>query len=396
MILTDITPLELLLNELRQESPEQAAKRVAGEFSRIAAPDASRIIIFGVGHLGKLALSGLRAAGVQPLAFCDNNARLWGTEVENLIVLSPMEAAASYRDNAAFVTAIYNASRPRQQLLDLGCRYVVPYPVLFWKYWRSMPKEDRLERPDRILARMDEIPPAYELLSDDISREEFCAQIRWRCLLDHSCLPAAHDASDMYFPPDLFRLSPTEAFVDCGAFDGDSIQNFRNKARDRFDRIVAIEADEANMRLLRRYCAGLPTHVADRIAILPFAISDRNGTVSFCAEGSVGSKVVETGATHEVACRTLDSILAAESPTLIKMDIEGAELDAIRGAGETIARSRPVIAACAYHSCDHLWIIPKLLKAASPDCRIFLRRYAEDCWETVYYAVPPERLINNN
>ena len=76
------------------------------------------------------------------------------------------------------------------------------------------------------------------------------------------------------------------------------------------------------------------------------------------------------------------------------MDIEGSEFDAIMGAGKVIERCRPVMAVCAYHKCDHLWIIPKLLKAANPDYRIFLRRYAEDCWETVYYAVPPERLVS--
>jgi hypothetical protein len=50
------------------------------------------------------------------------------------------------------------------------------------------------------------------------------------------------------------------------------------------------------------------------------------------------------------------------------------------------------MAVCAYHKCDHLWTLPQLLKAGNPDYRIFLRRYAEECWETVYYAIPPERL----
>jgi hypothetical protein len=74
------------------------------------------------------------------------------------------------------------------------------------------------------------------------------------------------------------------------------------------------------------------------------------------------------------------------------MDIEGAELDALAGAGDIMAHSSPVMAVCAYHQCNHLWIIPRILKSANPNYRIFLRRYAEDCWETVYYAVPPDRL----
>lgn len=95
----------------------------------------------------------------------------------------------------------------------------------------------------------------------------------------------------------------------------------------------------------------------------------------------------------EVECRRLDSIFSGEEcPTLIKMDIEGAEVEAILGAARIARQSRPVFAVCAYHRCEHLWTLPKLLKAANADYRIYLRRYAEECWETVYYAVPPERL----
>jgi len=389
MTLAYTDALDDLLDELLAETPEATAARVATAFDRIAAPYQNRVIVFGTGYLGKLAHSGLRTAGVEPLAFCDNNSSLWGTIIEGSPVLSPAEAAARYKDDAAFVVAIYNSSRPQQQLRDLGCTRVVPYPILFWKHWRDMPKEDRLELPQQILQWADDMRPAYDLLSDDTSREEFRAQIRWRCLLDYACLPAPHAAADMYYPPDLFRLTTEEVLVDCGAFDGDSIRSFLKKTGDRFQHIYAFEADPANIAALTRNCEGL----GNKVEIMPYAVGSHDGVVRFCADGSVGSKVAEAGATLEVDCRTLDSALAQANPTFIKMDIEGAEPDAIMGATQTIARCRPVMAICAYHKCDHLWIIPKLLKAAYPDYQIFLRRYAEDCWETVYYAIPVERLV---
>jgi FkbM family methyltransferase len=394
MTSTCTNALDELLDELLAEPHSQMVARAAHEFDRIAAPFEDRVIIFGAGYLGQLAIAGLRAAGIQPLALCDNNSRLWETEIEGVPVLSPAQAAERHGDNAAFVVSIYNPSRVQQQLRDLACDRIVPYPVLFWKYWQFMPREDRLELPHRIMQWADDMRPAYDLLSDDVSRREFCAQIRWRCLMDYACLPAHHPAGDMYYPPDLFRLSPDEVLVDCGAFDGDSIRSFLAKVGNDFQRIYAVEADAANVSALSRYCAGLSPEAARKIQIMPYAIARHDGTVKFCAEGSVGSKVVETGAVQEVECRSLDSALGPHArPTLIKMDIEGAELDAIMGATQTIARSRPIMAVCAYHKCDHLWIIPKLLKAAHPDYRIFLRRYAEDCWETVYYAVPPARLL---
>jgi hypothetical protein len=113
----------------------------------------------------------------------------------------------------------------------------------------------------------------------------------------------------------------------------------------------------------------------------------------FNASGTAGSHLSSEGATQAVECRCLDTLLDGRTPTLVKMDIEGAEPDALRGAFEVIRRARPILAVCAYHKSEHLWTLPQIMKAALPDYRISLRRYAEECWETVYYAVPPERAV---
>src|SRR5205085_4889 len=78
--------LQELLAELRSESPEQMEERTAGAFDRIAGPYSDKVLIFGTGYLGKLALSGLRNAGVEPVAFCDNNSRLWDSEIAGIPV----------------------------------------------------------------------------------------------------------------------------------------------------------------------------------------------------------------------------------------------------------------------------------------------------------------------
>ena len=376
--------LQETLNGLLRETGE-----FSGEFDRIADPERNPVLILGTGHLGEWSLAALRQAGISPPAFCDNNSRLWGTTVHGLPVLPPGEALSRY-PGAAVVVAVYNSMAPQNQLRSLGCERVVPYPVLFWKHWQLMPREDRLELPDRILARAAEMPAGYDLLDDERSRREFCAQIRWRCLLDYDCLPAADDPLEMYYPADLFSLRPDERFVDCGAFDGDSIRAFLERADGSFGHIYAWEADALNLAALRRYLDGLEPAVSRRVTVFPYAVAASNGTLRFATEGVVGSRVSDQGT--EVECRSLDTQLAGCNPTLIKMDIEGAEPEALKGAREIMAHSRPVMAVCAYHKCDHLWLLPQLLKAANPDYRIFLRRYAQDCWETVYYAVPPERL----
>jgi FkbM family methyltransferase len=351
-------------------------------------------VIFGCGQLGRFVLPALRRAGIEPLAYCDNNPHRWGTAIDGVPVVSPADALSRHADRAFVLLAAYNASAIQRQLQESGWDRIVTYPAFFWKHAASLPAEERLELPDRILDDAAEIPGAFELLADEKSRCEFLTQLRWRCLMDYECLPQHDSPRDMYFPDDLFRLSEDEVLVDCGAFDGDSMQTFLERTGNRFGHIYVVEPDPANLAALAARVSAYPAETAARITTLPFALGSHDGVVRFSADGDVGSKVA-IGGTVELPCRKLDTLFPGpERPTLIKMDIEGAETEAIPGAARLIARCRPILAVCAYHRCDHLWIIPQLLKRAYPGAKIFLRRYAEECWETVYYAVPPERLVD--
>jgi hypothetical protein len=74
------------------------------------------------------------------------------------------------------------------------------------------------------------------------------------------------------------------------------------------------------------------------------------------------------------------------------MDIEGAEPDALLGARNIIKNDLPVLAVCLYHNQEHLWKIPLLIQSISSEYNFFLKRYSDECWELVCYAVPNHRL----
>ena len=357
---------------------------------------ASGVVILGCGYLGSFTLEGATRAGLKVFAFADNNQANWGQHIAGIEVMSPQEAVHKYNGEAFFVVAVYNGTAPRKQLSELNCRRIVPYPLFFWRFSQHMPFEDRLELPHRVIEDSNAIRAGYAFLSDTKSRVEFAAQIRWRCSLDYNCLPDADPPVHMYYAPDLVSLSAQEVLADCGAFDGDSIRMFLESAGGRFRHIYAIEPDTKNLAALDKYLASLPSDVSQRISVLNFGLSDRDEVVSFDASGTVGSRVVAGAGSDSIQCRLLDEILEGPQPTLIKMDIEGAEPRAILGAAATIRASRPILAICAYHRCEHLWTLPALIKNALPEYEIFLRRYAEECWETVYYAIPPERLRSGN
>jgi hypothetical protein len=225
---------EDLLAQLRLETRDRIEARVHETWLHFAGTAPASLVVFGCGQLGRFVLPAVRAAGLGPVAYCDNNPRTWGTAVDGVPVLAPAEAIERFGATAPFLVAIYNPSPVRRQLAELGCRRIVPYPALFWEHSTCLPAEERLDLPQHLAAHLDEIEPAFRLLADDRSRREFLAQIRWRCLLDYDCLPPRDSPADMYFPPDLVRLSENEVLVDCGAFDGDSIRLFLEKTAGRW------------------------------------------------------------------------------------------------------------------------------------------------------------------
>jgi len=95
----------------------------------------------------------------------------------------------------------------------------------------------------------------------------------------------------------------------------------------------------------------------------------------------------------DVQCVRLDDLFADQPMSFLKLDIEGAEPEAIAGARHIIARDRPIIAMCVYHRQNHLWQLPLLVDSIVEDYRYYLRPYNEEGWDLVCYAIPNERTL---
>lgn len=68
-----------------------------------------------------------------------------------------------------------------------------------------------------------------------------------------------------------------------------------------------------------------------RVEVHPLAVAASRGKVRFSGTGAANASISRSG-DMEVDCIALDEFLSGERPTLLKMDIEGAELDALDGA----------------------------------------------------------------
>jgi len=347
-----------------------------------------KIVLLGAGPLAKKILSTQLRYLIQAIA--DNDHNVQGSEIDGFTVISPDQAIQRFGLDACFVVTIYNGSVPADKLRAAGCTMVIPFPIFFRYYAEELLPHVSLQASSPLFTEASEILLTLDLWADEESKSEFTSQIEFHGSPNYKHLPRMRNPAMTYFDSDLFELTGDDKFVDCGAFDGDVIKMFLSRIPAFEGIIIAFEPDKSNAKALADYVAGLSSELGARILIQPFALGNVREIRSFTEQGTVGSGFSSGGEGVDVQVVRLDEVLVGFSPTLIKMDIEGAEIEALQGGRETIARDKPILAICTYHHISDLWRIPQLIHDILPEYSLYLRRYAEDCWETVCYAIPPQ------
>lgn len=213
-------------------------------------------------------------------------------------------------------------------------------------------------------------------LSDSTSVEVFDALLDFRLTGALDALSMfRYDLKGQYFE-DFLDLKG-ERFFDVGAFDGLTTALLEEVDPD-FESAVLFEPDPENFQTLHDRYAMRP-----QLEVLNAAVGAVAGTARFESGMGSSSHLSATGGT-EITVRALDEWLDA-APSFVKMDIEGGEIDALRGAEQLIRSSKPKLAICVYHEPDHIWRIPQMVFGLNPDYRFSLRHYTEGQFETVAY-----------
>ncbi len=383
---------------LLAEPVEAARQRESTEFDRRVGKHANRLLLFGAGNLGRRTLSILRKSGHEPLGFIDNNPTLWGRRVDGVEVLRPAEAASRFGSGqVAVVVTIWcgeasdKMSDRIEPLRSLGFRDIALFGHLAWKYPDTFLPHYALDLPSRLLQQTERVTRAFDLFEDQRSREIFLSHVRWRLHLDYDALPIP--VKDIiYFNHRLVRPSAHEFLIDGGAFTGDTVQSFLETfGRSGFQKILSFEPDPTNFEQLEQYLSTLPVDVRSKVSPLASALGDETSVINVESSGGPSSRVGHGD--HQVPCRIIDEFIEGKAvASFIKLDIEGYEPQALRGARQTLSRGRPVVTACVYHVQNHLWEIPLELDEKVGDYRYYLVPHLSDGWDLVLYVVPSERV----
>lgn len=359
------------------------------------APLSNRPIVFvGAGHLAGVLTRRLAGQGLQPIGYCDNNPAIHGTMINGIPVTSLQEAVAGHGRVADFIITFLSSGPKydvvRTQLQSYGAEHVEHYLPFMIAHKASCLPWFSYDVPATLCGDKARIFQALSLLCDDESRSVFIGSLRFRGLGD---LAALHDedGDDQYFPNNVFKPLVEEAFVDCGAYDGDTLQSFvRRYGGSGIKSYFGFEPDADSFEYLTKRCDGIGIS-PERIKLWNAATWVRNEVLRFAADATMVSHIDKSGGAN-VQAITLDTALAGTSPSLIKLDVEGAEAETLLGAKSLIATHSPVIAACVYHKPHDLWDLLLLIRELNPCYSFFLRNHGCGGFELVLYAVPQHRL----
>jgi FkbM family methyltransferase len=348
-------------------------------------------VLFGAGGLGTRTLGTLKELGHRPVALIDNDPTKWGMTIGGLEVKPPVELVRPTDQSCPSVIITTWSAQVTDRITDiaaalrtLGYMSIAHFGHLAWRFPEAFLPYYGIDLPEKVIEAAAAIRQAFALLESG-SRGLFVNHIEWRLTLDFELLPPK-SAKFAYFDESLIEPDPGEVLYDVGGFTGDT-QEYIDLGRE-YREIHSFEPEEENFTDMQRRFEelGLSGITAHRLAI-----SDTEGTISI-EHGHGAASRIGFGS-DAVTMTTIDRFSAAtEPPTLIKLDIEGAEPAALRGARSVIAEHAPAVAVCVYHAQDHIWSIPLQLHDYVEEYRFKLCPHWLDGWDLVLYAVPRDRM----
>lgn len=337
------------------------------------ANDGKPIAVYGMGDAAEKIIAILHKKGVEISEVFASDAFVRGHSFLGHKVLKYSEVCKKYKDFnvvLGFATRLESVIENIERINREHRVYAPDIPVagggLFTgKYFKQ--HEDAFQT-------------VYSRLADEESRRVYENIIKFKISgkIDYLIGSTEKDKNRIY--ADLLKLTDKEKIIDAGAYDGDTIREFTAFTNGKYSSITALEPDEKNFRKLVKNTAGMKS-----IKLINAAAWDKEDTLIFSAQAGRNSKLSAEGRAVHAVC--IDDI-AKDVATLIKMDIEGAEMKALCGCEKTIQKYAPKLYVCAYHRNEDLFALPLKIWQMQNEYKIYFRHSTYiPAWESNFYCV---------
>ena len=237
----------------------------------------------------------------------------------------------------------------------------------------------------------EDVIKAYELLDDEESKRVYLTMLenRINCTFpeDDIIIP------DQYYCLPKFRAAAAgETFIDCGAYVGDSVENYIWAHDGVFKKIIAFEPDKKNYTAMGFRMERLKKEWGisdDAVELYDYAVGDEDNTLyveSYDNNNGLGSKMSATKSSGSEECRTVTLADYITDKCFIKADIESYEYKMLKGAEAQIKEHKPIMSICIYHNSVDFFSIPLLVKSLVPEYKLSVRQHTYALSDTVLYC----------
>ena len=239
---------------------------------------------------------------------------------------------------------------------------------------------------------------AYKLFDEELSKTIFTEALNVRFKIKPPSALHPYFNSNQYFAvPEMSILDTNSVFVDCGAYVGDSVEKIINACQGFFGKIYSFEPGK---RQQAAYLARRQRLLAewalddDQIQLVPAGVGNKQSRAKKINNpfsnhfGATHFEVADDDSNDEGAIDivALDEILADENVMFIKSDVEGFEMDMLRGAEQIIRQKKPLMALSIYHKLTDYYEVPLYIKSLVPEYKFRVRHHSTGFPDTVLYC----------
>lgn len=369
--------LEKLQGKFSEETLQKDLKK---EYQLFIEDD--KVYIWGTGQLGKFAKKQFMREGKEIIAFIDNNASLVGTKIEGIKVIRPDMVDS---DHVIIICTKAFAEIEEQIEKSLVNPYlyygILPFLDSKWESWGiALPG---------MLKKLDTYRKNYIGLfskcADESSRAVLDSILSYRFTLKRKYLEEAYAISISgggieYFDSEIVIPQKDEVFVDCGGYIGDTVLGFLEFTGKRYKRIYYLEPNAEIYQKAMENLKGI-----QNVSYILAGVGEKAGVLKFSGMADYGH--IDENGNERISIVTLDEVIGEKS-TFIKMDIEGAELSALKGASNIIRESQPKLAICVYHKPEDLYEILEYVDSLGVSYKYYFRHYTKGITGTILYCIP--------
>lgn len=333
-----------------------------------------KVILFGAGAYGEMVMRYLADNGIEIFCYCDNDESKHGKFISGKKIISTKEMI-DLDNYIVFITARHCSNQIKIQLESIG--------IKSYSFDNFIVK-----------SRYDEFKYIHDNILNDYKTQNVYTHILKSMVTGESKYCEEIMENNSFYALPKFTNTGNDVFIDAGAYVGDTVEQFIWNNIGQFKKIYAFEPGDKQFNAMKFRMERL---------IKEWALDEKKIN---CIQAGLGSKSEETlyfendemplcnnisnkginGKPKKINIYSLDDYIKDEKVTFIKSDIEGYELELLKGSKKIISLYKPKLAISVYHKPDDLIEIIRYIKSLVPEYKFDLRHHAPTLVDTVLYC----------